>query len=59
VVRGLDVFKKYFAAFPDNYVVIGGAACDVIIEAADLIPRATKDIDIILVVEALTAAFVT
>ncbi len=59
MVRGLDVFKKYFAAFPDNYVVIGGTACDVIIEGADLIPRATKDIDIILVVEALTATFVT
>jgi|SRR5665213_2753073 len=59
MVRGLDVFKKYFRAFPENYVVIGGTACDMIIEGADLIPRATKDIDIILVVEALTSEFVT
>jgi len=59
MVRGLDVFKKYFEAFPDNYVVIGGTACDVIIEEAGFTPRATKDIDIILVVEALTPEFVT
>jgi len=59
MVRGLDVFKKYFGEFPENYVVIGGTACDVIIEGAELIPRATKDIDIILVVEALTPEFVT
>ena len=58
MVRGLDVFKKYFEAFPDNYIVIGGTACDVIIEDAGFIPRATKDIDIILVVEALTHEFV-
>ena len=58
MVRGLDTFKKYFGAFPENYVVIGGTACDVIIEDAELIPRATKDIDIILVVEALNSKFV-
>ena len=58
MVRGLDVFKKYFGAFPENYVVIGGTACDVIIEEGELIPRATKDIDIILIVEALTSTFV-
>ncbi|NVO03160.1 MAG: hypothetical protein HXX09_10725 [Bacteroidetes bacterium] len=58
MVRGLDIFKKYFEQFPDNYVIIGGTACDIIIEEAALIPRATKDIDIILVVEALNADFV-
>ena len=58
MVRGLDTFKKYFEAFPDNYVIIGGTACDIIIEKERLTPRATKDIDIILIVEALSAAFV-
>lgn len=58
MVRGLDIFKQYFEAFPDNYIIIGGTACDVIIEEAGFIPRATKDIDIILVVEALTPEFV-
>lgn len=58
MVNGLDVFKQYFEAFPDNYIVIGGTACDVIIEDAGFNPRATKDIDLILIVEALTSDFV-
>jgi predicted nucleotidyltransferase len=47
MVRGLDTFKKYFKQFTDNYVIIGGTACDIIINQAGFIPRATKDIDII------------
>jgi hypothetical protein len=58
MVRGLDIFKKYFEAYPDNYVIIGGTACDLIIDEAGFVARATKDIDIILVVEALNAGFV-
>ncbi len=58
MVRGLDIFKKYFEAYPDNYVIIGGTACDIIIEDAGFTPRATKDIDIILIVEALSYDFV-
>lgn len=58
MVRGLDVFKKYFEQYPDNYVIIGGTACDIIIDEAGFVPRATKDIDIILVVEALSSEFV-
>ena len=58
MVRGLEMFKKYFEQFPDNYVIIGGAACDIIIDEAGFVPRATKDIDIVLVVEALNSEFV-
>lgn len=58
MVRGLDIFKKYFEQYPDNYVIIGGTACDIIIDEAGFVPRATKDIDIILVVEALSTDFV-
>ncbi len=58
MVRGLDIFKKYFEAYPENYVIIGGTACDIIIDEAGFTPRATKDIDIILVVEALSPDFV-
>ncbi|MBK7958058.1 MAG: hypothetical protein IPK03_07980 [Bacteroidetes bacterium] len=58
MVRGLDVFKKYFEKYPGNYVIIGGTACDIIIDEAGFVPRATKDIDIILVVEALSSEFV-
>jgi hypothetical protein len=58
MVVGLDVFKKYFEPFSENYIIIGGTACDIIIGEAGLIPRATKDIDIILIVEALSSDFV-
>jgi len=58
MVKGLEVFGKYFADFKDQYVIIGGAACDIHIQAAELTPRATKDIDMILIVEALSAVFV-
>ena len=57
MVRGLDTFRKYFADFSGNYIIIGGTACDIIIEAAELLPRATKDIDIILIIEVLTPEF--
>src|SRR5690606_24416500 len=58
MVRGLDIFKEHFKDYAENYVIIGGTACDININEAGLIPRATKDIDIILIVEALTPEFV-
>lgn len=58
MVRGIDIFKQYFEAYPENYVIIGGTACDILMEDAGFVPRATKDIDIILVVEALSSDFV-
>jgi len=58
MVRGIQIFRQYFEAFPDNYIIIGGTACDIMISDAGRTPRATKDIDIILVAEALSADFV-
>jgi len=58
MVRGLDKFKAYFENHPQSYIIIGGTALDIIIRVEGFKPRATKDIDIILVVEALNAAFV-
>jgi len=58
MVKGLDVFANYFKDYPNNYVIIGGTACDIIIDEAGFTPRTTKDIDIILVVEALSPEFV-
>ncbi len=58
MVRGLEIFKQYFKDYAGNYIVIGGTACDIIIDEAGFVPRATKDIDIILIVEALSADFV-
>ncbi len=50
-VWGLDRFSEYMEGLEDCYAVIGGAACDIILSDADLDFRATKDIDVILLVE--------
>ncbi|MRX83486.1 hypothetical protein [Eggerthella guodeyinii] len=50
-VRGLDRFKEHMAGLEDSYVVIGGTACEVLLGDVDLEFRATKDIDMVLLVE--------
>lgn len=57
MVVGLDKFKKAFVDFKDNYVVIGGTACDIILSGTDMRPRATDDIDMIVVVEKMTKEY--
>ncbi len=57
MVNGIDKFREFFKGFEDNYIIIGGAACDIHEEIYAQRPRATKDIDIILVVEALSVEF--
>jgi hypothetical protein len=58
MVRGIEKFREYFAGYEANYVIIGGTACEAHEENYGQRPRATKDIDIILVVEALSVDFV-
>lgn len=57
MVRGLDIFRSWFAEYADQYVLIGGTAASLTMEEAGLAFRATKDLDIVLHVEALTTAF--
>lgn len=56
-MRRIDRFKAHFAGYEDNYVLIGGAACDVLMQEAGLEFRATRDFDLVLCVEALNPAF--
>lgn len=56
-MAGLDLFKERFAKFTSNYVLIGGAACYIYEDINAQVPRATKDLDIILVVEVLAPEF--
>ena len=58
MVKGLEIFREHFRDYADRYVLIGGAACDIAMTGAGLVFRATKDLDILLYVEALDAAFV-
>lgn len=57
MVRGLDLFRERFRDFPDSYVLIGGTACSLAMEKVGLAFRSTKDLDIVLCVEALTTEF--
>ena len=59
MIKGLEYFKKHFSSLTDHYVLIGGSACTVIMEDVGLDFRATKDLDIVLYVEALTPEFAT
>ena len=58
MVIGLDKFKDFFRGYEGSYVLIGGAASNTIEEMNLLIPRATKYLDLILIVEALSDGFV-
>ena len=51
MVIGMDSFREKFKDYADCYTVIGGAACDILMTEADLSFRATKDIDMILIME--------
>lgn len=57
-MKGLDKFAEHFKDNADQYIVIGGAACDDLFEEQGLAFRATKDIDLVLVVEALNDSFI-
>ena len=57
MVRGLELFREHFKNYSEQYMLIGGTACSVIMEDAGLEFRATKDLDIVLCAEALTDDF--
>jgi len=57
VVKGLDVFREQFAGHADQLVLIGGTAATLAMEEAGLEFRTTKDLDIVLHIEALSPSF--
>ena len=57
MILGLDRFKEWFQGFGDSYAIIGGTACDLLMSEEGLDFRGTKDIDLVLIVEAVTPAF--
>lgn len=56
-IQGIDRFKDFFAGHKDEYVLIGGGACNLLFDEIGQSFRATKDLDLVLLVEALTAEF--
>ena len=51
MIPGIDSFREKFKDYSDYYTIIGGTACDILLSEADLPFRATKDIDMILIME--------
>jgi len=59
MVEGLRRFTKHFEGLEDAYVLIGGAACDLWLSERALPFRATKDLDVVIIVEAINDEFFT
>jgi hypothetical protein len=57
-VKGLALFRDRFAAHKEKYFLIGGCALHTTLSEAGQAARATKDLDIVLVVEAIDQTFV-
>jgi hypothetical protein len=58
MVKGLGLFAAHFSEYKDHYILIGGGACDVQFGERAVAFRATKDLDIVLIVEVINNAFV-
>ena len=58
MVDGMESFVRKFRNYADCYTIIGGAACDILMTEADTEFRATRDIDMILIMEARYREFV-
>jgi len=57
MVKGFDRFRGEFSEFPDQYVLIGGTACSLLLEEAGIEFRTTKDFDIVLCMEVFSEEF--
>lgn len=58
MVKGIEKFREAMLPYRNHFVIIGGTACDIRLTGSTMIPRATVDIDIIVVVEKMSQAFV-
>lgn len=59
MVYGIEKFKEYFSDYTGQYVFIGGTACSILLEEIGTDFRATKDLDIVLIIEALHGDFIS
>lgn len=48
---GYERFREWFTPFSSSFCLIGGSACDLLFEEAGLRFRATKDLDIVVIVD--------
>ena len=57
MVTGIDSFKEWFKGSEEQYAIIGGTASYILMTEEGLDFRATKDIDLVLIIEAVDANF--
>ena len=57
MVAGIETFREWFHGYENQYAIIGGTACDLLMSEEGMDFRATKDIDLVLIVEAITPEF--
>lgn len=50
-VYGLQQIKAHFGGLEDSYAIIGGTACQIVLAQQDFQFRATRDIDLVLIVD--------
>lgn len=58
MVRGMELFRGFFQDFHDHFTLIGGTACDLHLKDLGGF-RATKDIDILVLLERMNREFAT
>lgn len=57
MIKGLDKFRAHFEQNRDAFVLIGGVACHEWLASQGLPFRVTKDIDLVLIIEAVDQSF--
>lgn len=57
MVKGINKFKAAFKDYTEHFIIIGGTACDNVMISAGLDFRVTKDLDIVLIIEAIKPEF--
>ncbi len=57
MVTGLDIFRQYFQNHTNDYVLIGGVACELALNSLRLEFRPTDDFDIVIVSENVAHGF--
>lgn len=57
MIKGIESFRKWFSGYESQYTIIGGTACDLLMSKEGLDFRATKDIDLVLIIESINADF--
>ena len=57
MVTGLEIFREYFQDYPNDYILIGGVACELVLNSMHLDFRPTSDFDIVIVSDKLKGGF--